>query len=171
VLIGRNSGGNPAPVPASAGAMEGNAPYSSNEMVPMAMAFYEGKEVYFIHPEASDAGVAEVLTKMMKAQVLTVPELAQVPAASLDAAYVFTNGVEGMGPLGFQPDVFDSVPGSEGYSPLRALHLVTWKEGVTPSELKSVSDIQQAEAAGQVTITQPGVVVNMPVLVWPDGKR
>jgi hypothetical protein len=37
--------------------------------------------------------------------------------------------------------------------------------------LKSVAEIQAAEAAGEVTIAQPGVVVNMPFVVWDGGKR
>lgn len=143
----------------------------SGKLVPPALAYAKGQEVYFIHPEASDPGVADVLTKMMGPKVLTVRSLAQVPDRLLGDVYVFTNGEKGMGPLGFQPDVFPNVPGDPGYTPLRRINLVTWKAAVTPKVLKSTTEIQQARSRGALTIKRPGVVVNMPILTWPGGKR
>ncbi len=151
--------------------MEMDSGYSVDKLAPMAMAYYDDTVVYFIHPEASDKGVADVLTKMMGPDVLTVPSLAKIPAELLGNAFVFTNGVEGMGPLGFQPDVFDSVPDDDTYTPLRALNLVTWQDGSKPRELKSVKAIEAAVEAKEVVIEQPGVVVNMPILVWGDTTR
>jgi hypothetical protein len=103
--------------------------------------------------------------------VILVPSLANVPDESLANVYVFTNGVEGSGPFGFQADVFDNPPGSEGYSPLRRLNAVTWAGTVTARELKSVAEVLEAEAAGELTIDQPGVVINMPFVVWDGGQR
>jgi hypothetical protein len=151
--------------------MDMDTGYSVDDLAPLAFAYYEGGDVYFIHPEASDAGVSDVLTDMMGTDVITVPSLAQVPEELLGNVFVFTNGMEGMGPLGYQPDVFDSIPGDEAYTPLRALNLVTWQENVEARELTSVSDILDAEEAGEVVIEKPGVVVNMPILVWPEGQR
>lgn len=159
------------PEPMSGMDMEMDTGYSVDDLAPLALAYYEGGDVYFIHPEASDEGVAQVLTEMMGPDVTYVPSLAEIPAELLGNVYVFTNGVAAMGPLGFQPDVFDSVPGDEAYTPLRSISLVTWAEGVEARELKSVEDILAAEAAGELTIVQPGVVVNMPILVWPEGQR
>lgn len=76
-----------------------------------------------------------------------------------------------MDPFSFQPDVFDPVPGEAGYRPLRAVNLVAWQEGAEARELRSVEEIQAAEAAGDVTIARSGIVVNMPVLSWPGGRR
>ena len=143
----------------------------SGKLVPPALAYAKGQEVYFIHPEASDPGVADVLTKMMGPKVLTVRSLAQVPDRLLGDVYVFTNGEKGMGPLGFQPDVFPNVPGDPGYTPLRRINLVTWKAGVTPKVLKSAPEIQQGRSRGELTVKRPGVVVNMPILAWPGGRR
>ncbi|HEX2908359.1 MAG TPA: hypothetical protein VHO69_15915 [Phototrophicaceae bacterium] len=162
------------PEPTEAGSnmgMEMDTEYSVEDLAPLALAYYDGGKVYFIHPEASDPDVAEVLTKMMGPEVLSVPSLAEIPEALLGNVYVFTNGIEGMGPLGFQPDVFDTVPGDDNYTPLRALNLVTWSEEAEPRELMSLDEIQAAETAGEITIEQPGVVVNMPILVWPEGQR
>ena len=139
--------------------------------LPAGKAYAEGKEIYFIHTEASDAGVAEKLTNMMKSPVMLVPSLANVPEESLANVYVFTNGVEGSGPFGFQADVFDNPPETDGYSPLRRLNVIAWVAGATARELKSVADVLKAESNGELTIEQPGVVINMPFVVWDGGQR
>ncbi len=159
------------PEPMDMGGMDMDTGYSVDDLAPLALAYYEGGEVYFIHPEASDEAVAGVLTEMMGPDVLYVPSLSEIPAELLGKVYVFTNGVADMGPLGFQPDVFDSVPGDEAYTPLRSIQLVTWAEDVEATMLMSEQEILDAEAAGQLTIAVPGVVVNMPILVWPEGQR
>jgi hypothetical protein len=139
--------------------------------LPAGKAYAEGKEIYFVHTEASDAGVADKLTNMMASPVILVPSLANVPDESLANVYVFTNGVTGSGPFGFQPDVFDNPPGTDGYTPLRRLNLVTWVAADQARELKSADEVMAALAADQVTIEQPGVVINMPFVVWDGGKR
>jgi len=139
--------------------------------IPPIRGYMEGKEIRFIHTEASDAKVAELLTDMMGSPVLVVPSLAQAPKATLSNVYVFTNGISGEGPFKFQPDVFDNPPGTAGYSPLRALNLVTWKEEQLARKLKSAAEVEGAMEKGEVTIKQPGVVVNMPMLTWPGGRR
>ena len=139
--------------------------------LPAGKAYAEGKEIYFVHTEASDAGVAETLTNMMQSPVVHVPSLASVPDEVLANVYVFTNGVEGSGPFGFQADVFDNPPGTAGYTPLRSLNVITWAEGATARELKSVTEILEAESNGNLTIEQPGVVINMPFVVWDGGQR
>ena len=159
----------PQPTVAGMGGMAGSMP--SGDMVPPVKGFYQGEEILFIHTEASDQQVADMLTRMMGPQVVLAPRLAEVPESLLANVYVFTNGIQGDGPFGFQPDVFDSVPGIESYSPLRAINLVTWNEGVTAVELRSVAEVKAAESRGEVTIVQPGIVVNMPILTWPGGHR
>ena len=139
--------------------------------LPAGKASAEGKEIYFVHTEASDAGVAEKLTNMMKSPVILVPSLANMPEEALANVYVFTNGVEGSGPFGFQADVFDNPPGTEGYTPLRSLNVITWADGATARELKSVAEVLEAESNGELTIEQPGVVINMPFVVWDGGQR
>ncbi len=139
--------------------------------IPPVKGYAEGQEIRFIHPEASDPDIASMLTDMMGSPVLVVPELAEVPEEALSKVYVFANGVKGDGPLGFQPDVFDSAPGDEGYSPLRSLYLVTWKDEGRARELRSLSEMQEAEEKGAVEIEGQEVVINEPFLTWPGGKR
>jgi len=139
--------------------------------LPAGMAYAEGKGIYFVHTEASDQGVSDKLTEMMKSPVLYVPALAGVPDSVLANVYVFTNGIAGKGPFGFQPDVFDNPPGTAGYSPLRRLNTVAWVDPAKARELKSAADVLSAKDAGELGIEQPGVVINMPFVLWDGGKR
>ncbi len=142
--------------------------------IPPVNGFSEGADILFLHTEASDAKIAQLLSDMMGSPVLVVPTLADAPAQMLARVYVFTNGVMGdgpMGPLGFQPDVFDKPPGDPGYRPLRKIVLVTWKDAAAARILKSAADVEGAVTNGEVTTEEPGVVVNMPFLTWPAGRR
>ena len=139
--------------------------------VPAGKAYAEGEEIFFMHTEVSDEGVAKVLTDMMNSPVLVVPSLAKASDDMLANVYVFKNGAKGMGPLGFQPDVFDNPPGTEGYRPLRRLILLTWKDEKSARELKSLAEVKAALDKGELTAEEPGVVVNMPFVTWPGGMR
>ncbi len=147
-----------------------DAPQLMN-LAPLVKGYYDGGELFFIHTEASDRQVAHMMTEMMGPQVVLVPQLAETPESLLAEIYVFQNGVEGMGPFGYQPDVFNSMPGTEGYSPMRTILLVNWNEDAAPRELRSVEEVRAAALQGEVTIDESGVVANMPVLVWPGGHR
>lgn len=150
--------------------MDGMA--TTSVRLPPVAAFYDGEEVFFVHPEASSAEVAGMLTDMMGGSpVVVVPALADVPAAARDDVYVFTNGVEGGGPFGYQPDVFPSAPGDAGYSPLRAVVLVTWRDEDAARVLRSAAEVTAAAEAGDLDLERPDVVVNMPLLTWPGGRR
>jgi len=140
-------------------------------VIPAGLAFADGQEIRFIHTEVSDPDVAGLLSDMMSSPVIHVPSLADAPESMLAKVYVFKNGVEGMGPLGFQPDVFDNPPGVEGYTPLRRIIFVTWVDGSTPRELKSLTDVLDAESKGELTIEASNIVVNMPFITWPGGER
>jgi hypothetical protein len=140
-------------------------------VLPAGMAYADGKEIFFVHTETSDADIAKLLSDMMSSPVLLVEGLADVPDSALADVYVFDNGLEGTGPLGFQADVFDNPPGTEGYSPLRRLNVVTWTAPDQAQLLKSEEEIMGALAADQVSIAQPGVVVNMPFVSWDGGQR
>lgn len=144
---------------------------SGRSVPPPVTGFSRGQEILFIHTEASDKQVADLLTMMMGSPVLFVPALGMVPLSALGEVYVFTNGVPGGGPMGFQPDIFSSVPGDSDYTPLRALRLVTWRSNAVARELRSVEEVKTAELAGEFTITRPDVIINMPVVEWPGGKR
>ncbi len=138
---------------------------------PPVKGFAKGQEISFIHTEASDPQVASMLTRMMGPKVLVVPTFKEIPSRLLATVFVFRNGVKGEGPFGFQPDVFDAVPGEPTYTPLRRITFVVWRQDASPIILGSIEDVQRAQARGQVALTQTDVVVNMPFLTWPGGQR
>lgn len=141
--------------------------------VPPVRGFGAGEEILFHHTEASDSGIAETLTEMMRSPVPVVPELARADSALLADVYVFTNGLQPavQGPLGHQADVFDCLPGTECYTPLRRVNLVTWRDPDGARILRSAEEVREAVDAGELTIERLGVVVNMPVIRWPGGER
>jgi hypothetical protein len=147
------------------------ARFYTGTVVPPVDAYLDGERILFIHTEASDPGVAALLTQMKGSPVVVVPSLAEAPKEMLAPVYVFKNGVAGEGPFKFQPDVFDGGPGAKGYSPLRELNLVTWKDERKARELRRADEVVQAAASGEITIDKPGVVINMPLLTWPGGQR
>lgn len=142
--------------------------------VPPVVGYHDGAEIQFIHTEASDPKVAAMLTEMMDSPVIVVGALAEVPESARGTVWVFRNGTKpdgATGPFGFQPDVFDTVPGNPGYSPLRTVQLVSWTDTADARVLRSAQEIRRAEAAGQLRVEPTRIVVNMPITRWPGGRR
>lgn len=137
--------------------------------VPPLTGYIEGKEIRFVITESSDRQVAERMTKRMGSVVLYVPSLAKISEDSVGKVYVFKNGVIGKGPFGYQVNVFDSPPGTPGYSPLRSMVLVTWKNP-QGRELKSAAEVEEALNKGEITAERVAVC-NVPLLTWPGGRR
>jgi len=159
----------PASVPTGSMKAPAGAP-----VVPPVTGYSEGREILFIHTEASDPKIAKLLTDMMGSPVLHVPSLARVPGENLARVYVYKNGLkpEGpRGPLGFQPDVFENPPGQAGYRPLRKVALVAWKDEKAARLQKSAAEVKEAMRKGEITVEDSGIVVNMPFLTWPGGRR
>lgn len=150
--------------------MSGDAP-----VVPPVTGYSEGETVLFMHTETSDPKIAQILTDMMGGSpVLVVPSLANAPREMLGRVYVFTNGGAGegpRGPLGGQGDIFDHPPGTPGYSPLRQVVLVTWNDVQSARIMKSAAALQSAIESGAVSAEETNIIVNMPFLTWPGGKR
>jgi hypothetical protein len=138
--------------------------------IPLTKGFVDGAEVFYISTEASDKDLADHLTEFTGFRVAYAPSLARTPQSALANIYAFSNGIEGSGPLGFQPSVVDSKPGDSQYSPLWRINMVEWKEGATPRILMSDEEIASAQAAGEVGITFTQLVVNCPFVSWDGGS-
>jgi hypothetical protein len=138
--------------------------------VPLMKGYENGNEIFFIATDASDNQTATQITNVTGFKVNFAPLLASTPEEARGQSYVFENGIEGEGPLGFQLPVINARPGQEGYSPLLQMNLVRWNEGGQPTELRSEQDIITASNAGQLTITATGVIVNHPAVQWQDGS-
>jgi hypothetical protein len=138
--------------------------------IPLTQGFVKGSEVFYISTEASDKDLADHLTKFTGFRVAYTPALQKTPADALAQIYAFENGIKGSGPLGFQPSVADSQPGDINYSPLWAVNIVKWNDGITPRELKSQVEIITAQTNGELTVTPSGFVVNCPFVQWNGGS-
>jgi len=146
--------------------------------MPMIDGYYNGEKVYFIHTEVSDSDTADMLGMMVNFPTLYVPELTNISLGDLGKVYIFTNGIPGSGPYGggpffFQIDIFDAIPGQEGYGQFRTPYLVTWSGNSSPILLTSIEDLLEAEANGELSIEKTDLVVNAPMIVWrtDDGKE
>ncbi|NWG37553.1 hypothetical protein [Nitrososphaera sp.] len=138
--------------------------------LPLTRGFAGGSEVFYISTEASDKDLADHLTSLTGSRVAYAPALAGAPAESLANIYAFSNGIEGEGPLGFQPNVADSQPGDAKYSPLWRINVVEWQQGAQVRELRSEQEVLAAASAGEVTVTFTEMVVNCPFVQWDGGS-
>ena len=138
--------------------------------IPLAKGYENGNEIYFIATDASDKKIAEQATKLLGFKVNFAPLLSQTPESARGQAYAFTNGVTGKGPFGFQIPVLGAKPGDANYSPLVQINTVTWKDGSSAKELKSVQEIMAAQQNGSLTINKTGIVVNHPAIKWQGGE-
>ena len=149
-------------------------PHLSNASVsldiPLTMGYASGNEVFYISTEASVEDVANHLTDLTGFRVAYTPALELTPEESLAQIYAFTNGVEGTGAFGFQPQVADSQPGDAKYSPLWNVNAVTWNDGAQPRELKSEMAIFEARDNGELSFEEAGAIVNCPFVKWNGGQ-
>ena len=136
--------------------------------LPLQLGWFEGKTVFYITTDVSDAAVARDkranfaphLAYALPAQ----PTNPQAPrTSSVDKVYAFTNIEQG--------NVFASAPLPMGhtnreaaYSPLWLMMTVTWKPGTAQRILKSEEEVLDATEKGWVALASTGVVVNCPIV-------
>ncbi len=120
-------------------------------------AFFDGKRVYHIRTDASDQAFAQ------EQGLVFVPKLALALRGEATADYyLFANPASGQLP------VVSTAPGRDDFTPAFHIHRVTWKR--TPKVLRSVQEVRDAESAGDVEVAATQVVVNYPLVRWPDGQ-
>jgi hypothetical protein len=117
----------------------------------------DGSTIYYI---ATDASVKEV------ANALGVIYVEKTNATLLTGAasdlWVFTNGISGTGPMGFQASIAGSDVGDAGYSPMWRITGTTWSDPSKAEFLTSAQQISSAVSGGMLTTEVAGVVVNCP---------
>jgi hypothetical protein len=138
--------------------------------IPLSKGYIDGNIAYFIAVDASDKKVVSSITNNTGFPVNYAPLLAQTPNSSRGQGYIFTNGIKGEGPNGFQIPVANAVPGDEDYSPLWQTNFVKWNDNATARELKSVEEIMAAQSNGELTITNTNIIVNSPAIKWQGGE-
>ena len=139
--------------------------------IPLHQGYYNSESVYFIITDSSDSEYAEIITEQQGWKVEIAPPLANTPEAALSTTYIFSNGVQGDGVLGFQGEIFTSTPAQpKVYSALTSNIQVTWNDRQRPITLDSEEAIFNAENQGKITLNELDVVINMPQIVWPEGQ-
>jgi hypothetical protein len=89
--------------------------------------------------------------------------------------YQFKDGIEGAGPLGFQPSVLSSAL-DERYLPICRVSIIEWKDPKSAIPLQTISDIETKKADGSifVTLARPlseDHIVNCPIIESPKTNK
>jgi hypothetical protein len=117
----------------------------------------DGSTIYYIATDASVKKVADELGVVFVNRTGSTLE-----SGSSSDLYVFTNGIKGNGPMGFQASIASTNAGDEAYSPLWRIQTVTWKDPAQAQFLTSLNEITEHAKQGHLTTEVAGVVVNCP---------
>ena len=116
-----------------------------------------GETIYYIATDASSKDVADALG------VIYVPKIQKtISNASSSDLYVFTNGLEGNGPMGFQASIGSTNVGDEFYSPLWRIQTATWTSPENAEFITTTGDISRAASNDALETGLAGFVVNCP---------
>jgi hypothetical protein len=138
--------------------------------IPLIKGYENGNDIYFIGTDVSDQNAANQLTEFTNFTVNVAPILSQTPEEARGQVYVFTNGIDGTGPNGFQSPVLNAKPGDEAYSPLMQVNMVTWNDQSAAKEVKSAQEIVDAESNGTIAINKTNIIANHPAIKWQGGE-
>ncbi|MGI0035988.1 MAG: DUF7482 domain-containing protein, partial [Nitrososphaera sp.] len=122
----------------------------------------DGSTIYYI---ATDASVKEVADMLGVVHVNRTRETLLTGSSS--DLWVFTNGIKGTGPMGFQASIAGSNVGDASYSPMWRIVAATWSEAGQAEFLTTTQQISAAGASGKLTTGIAGVVVNCPFVEVP----
>jgi hypothetical protein len=116
-----------------------------------------GSTIYYIATDASGKKVSDALGVTF----VNKTAAALLYGGSSDL-YVFTNGIKGTGPMGYQVSIAAANVGDIAYSPLWRVQATTWKDPSHAEFLTSLAQITSASQAGKIGTNIAGVVVNCP---------
>ncbi len=119
--------------------------------------FYDGDDAWFIRTDASDPTFAA------ENGLVFVPLLRNALQAPGGFAEIYL--VDGGDPN--QRPIVSNVPGETTYTPAFRVNRVTFT--AEPTLLDSEQAVTDAVAAGGATVEQTEIVVNYPMVIWPDG--
>jgi hypothetical protein len=138
--------------------------------IPLHLGLFNSSPVYYIITDTNDKKSATVISQKQKWKVEVAPTLSNLPKGSLGKVYLFDNGIIGNGTNGFQSDVFSNTPAQNLYTPLRSVTHVTWNTGNVTEILDSEKKILDANMTGKVKLSDVGIIMNMPQIMWPGGE-
>lgn len=118
---------------------------------PSFQGYYDGHKDTYLSTDVSSKAQATMMHVNFSAQIGTVKNLPEI--------YL----VEGRAATG-QLAIFGSEPGEKDYSPLWHETALHWKAGATPVVLTSDTQINKVEKTGNLTESDPHVVLNCPII-------
>src|SRR5919198_3459521 len=113
--------------------------------------YYDGHKVTYLNTDVSSRTQAKVMRINYSATIGRVKGLPEI--------YL----VQGQAAPG-QLAIFGSEPGETNYSPLWSETILTWKAGATPTLITSDTQIDKIEKTGNLTESDPHVVLNCPII-------
>jgi hypothetical protein len=117
----------------------------------------DGSTIYYIATDASVKKVADAL-----GVVYTNKTGSALSSGGSSDLFVFTNGIKGTGPMGFQASIASTNAGEEAYSPLWRIQAISWKDPSQAHFLMNVEQISKEASNGKLTIGNAGTIVNCP---------
>ena len=117
----------------------------------------DGSTIYYI---ATDASVKEVADGL--GVVFANKTSSALKSGGSSDLFVFTNGIKGTGPMGFQASIASTNAGDEAYSPLWRIQATTWKDPSHAELLTTAKEISTAGSNGKLTVGIAGAIVNCP---------
>ena len=124
----------------------------------------DGSTIYYVATDSSNPDIAKALGVLF----VNKTGATTLSGASSDL-FVFTNGIKGTGPMGYQVSIAGSNVGQPQYSPMWRINAVTWKDSTQAKFLTTASEINMAASNGLLGTQIAGFVVNCP-FVETEGK-
>lgn len=116
-----------------------------------------GDTIYYIATDASKMNVAQDLGVVFANKTGYT-----LNSGSSSDLYVFTNGLVGTGPMGFQASIASSNTSDETYSPMWRIQGVTWKDPTQADLLTNVKQLGSFISQGLLEVKSAGLIVNCP---------
>jgi hypothetical protein len=96
-----------------------------HKIILLLKGLYDSKDVMFITTEVSDKTMKDQIGNFTGSPVNYAANLTK--SQDIGDLWIFKNGVKGVGLMGFQPNVFNSISGDPKYTPLWRVNLVERK--------------------------------------------
>lgn len=107
----------------------------------------DGSTIYYIVTDA----VPELPANMMGVVFAPSDEKLATTPSAVDLTQ-FTNGINGTGPMGFQPGIGHAGPTDENYSPMWRINFAEWNDPIQAKLLQTLADLNDAREKGLLTI-------------------
>ena len=107
----------------------------------------DGSTIFYIVTDA----VPEMPANMMGVVFASSDEKLATAHVAVDLTQ-FTNGINGTGPMGFQPGIGHAGPTDENYSPMWRINFAEWNDPTQAKLLQTLADLNDAREKGLLTI-------------------